>query len=171
MMNDTALNQPPKLHFSGWDKTEPLSGTLPGHTIRLSRAILATTLGKVAMDTQHILIVDDESGGGFSLKRVLEHWNRNYRVSVAHSVEEALGMLNDHPVDLLVTDLYVSGISGLELIRRVRASNPQVRAILVTAYGKESIEAELHNLPIHRCIPKPFLIEDMLSTVQEILTE
>ena len=121
------------------------------------------------MDIRGILIVEDEPTAAFSLGRMLEHLNESYRVNIAHSGEEALDALNNQPVDLLVTDLRMPGISGLELIRRVRASSPQTQAILITAYGSAEVETEAHRLGVCRYISKPFLVEDLLNAVQEVL--
>jgi len=107
----------------------------------------------------------------FFLSKVLERSDRNYRVSVAHSGEKALEMLNGSSVDLLVTDLRMPGISGLELIRWVRAFSPQTRTILITAYGNDEVEAEARHLEAYRCITKPFAIGDFTRVVQDTLRD
>lgn len=123
------------------------------------------------MTTRHILIVDNEPMLTYSLRDILERVGREYQVSVAHSGEEALGILDDCPADLLVTDLCMPGISGLELIRRVRVSNPHTHAILITAYGNDIVEAKTRHLQVYRCIAKPFRIVHLLNVIQEALTE
>jgi len=123
------------------------------------------------MNTLHIMIVDDEPKVAFFLGKALEHSNKGYRVSITHSGEEALGIFNDHPIDLLVTDLRMSGINGLELIRQMQASSPQMRTILITAYGDGEIEAQARRLQVGRYINKPFPITDLLNAVQEMLVE
>ncbi len=123
------------------------------------------------MGIRRILIVEDESTAAFSLGRMVEHLHESYRVHIAHSGEEALDALDDQPLDLLVTDLRMPGISGLELIRRLRTSSPQTQAILITAYGSDEVEAEARRLGVCRYISKPFLVEDLLNTIQHILKE
>jgi DNA-binding response OmpR family regulator len=123
------------------------------------------------MTTRNVLIVDDEPKVAFFLSKALERSNRDYCVSVAHSGEEALEMLNQSPVDLLVTDLRMPGISGLELIRWVRASSPQTRTILITAYGNDEVEAETRRLEAYRYITKPFDIGDFTQAVHEALSD
>jgi len=123
------------------------------------------------MTTKHILIVDDEPRVAFFLSKTLEHSDRNYRVSVANSGEEALEMLDDSSVDLLVTDLRMPGISGLELLNWVRAFSPQTRTILITAYGDDEIEADSRRLEAYRYITKPFDIGDFARVVQEALRD
>jgi DNA-binding response OmpR family regulator len=123
------------------------------------------------MKPLHILIVDDEPKVAFFLGRALEHSNRDYRVSITHSGEQALKMFNDRPIDLLVTDLRMPGINGLELIRQMQASSPHMRTILITAYGDGEIEAGARRLKVDRYIHKPFPITDLLSAVREVLVE
>jgi CheY-like chemotaxis protein/predicted regulator of Ras-like GTPase activity (Roadblock/LC7/MglB family) len=102
---------------------------------------------------------------------MLEHSNRDYQVSIAHSGEEALETLDRSPADLLVTDLRLPGITGLDLIRWVRASSPQTRTILITAYGNDEVEAEARRLEAYRYITKPFDAGDFTQTVQEALRD
>lgn len=123
------------------------------------------------MTTRHILIVDNEPMLTHSLRDILERVSRDYCVSVAHSGEEALGILDNRPADLLMTDLCMPGISGLELIRRVRVSNPHTRTILITAYGNDIVEAETRHLQVYRYIAKPFRVVYLLNVIQEALTE
>lgn len=120
--------------------------------------------------SKHILIVDDEPRVAFSLGKALEHLNQNYRVSVVHSGEEALKALDGPPVDLLITDLRMPGISGLDLIRQVRAASPQTRTILITAYGSDKVETEARRLA-YRYITKPFGLSDFAQAVEEALRD
>lgn len=121
------------------------------------------------MTARHILIVDDEPNVATSLGKVLEHSDQGYRVSIAHSGEEALELLDHSPVDLLITDLRMPGITGLDLIRWVKASSPQTRTILITAYGNDEAEVEARRLEVYRYVTKPFDVSDFVQTVQEAL--
>ncbi len=121
------------------------------------------------MTAKHILIVDDEPRVATSLGGVLEHTNQEYDVSIVHSGEEALEILDHSSIDLLITDLRMPGISGLDLIRWVRASSPQTRTILITAYSSDETRAEARRLEIYRYITKPFDVGDFIRIVQEAL--
>ncbi|MDY6875552.1 MAG: response regulator [Chloroflexota bacterium] len=123
------------------------------------------------MTTKHILIVDDEPKVAFFLSKAVEHANEDCRVSIAHSGEEALEVINRSQVNLLVTDLRMPGINGLELIRWVRASSPQTHTLLITAYGNDEVKAEAHRLEDCRYITKPFDIGDFTQIVQEALSD
>lgn len=121
------------------------------------------------MAENHILIVDDEPKVGFFLKRSLELSRKNCRVSTARSGRQALQIVMDSKVDLLITDLRMPGISGLELIRRVRESSPSTRTILITAYGSDKIKAEARRLEVYRYVAKPFNVRDFTGVVDEAL--
>jgi DNA-binding response OmpR family regulator len=121
------------------------------------------------MTVRHILVVDDEPMVALFMARALKLANRNYCVSIAHSGEEALETFQRTPVDLLVTDLVMPGIDGLELIRQAQVVSPRTRAILITAYGDEQIKAEARRLGVCRYLIKPFYIEELVQAVQEAL--
>jgi CheY-like chemotaxis protein len=128
-------------------------------------------LETILMTTRNILIVDDEPRVAFFLSKALEQANQHYHIDIAHSGEEALEMLNASPVDLLVTDLRMPGISGLELLRWVQASSPETRTILITAYGNDEVEAEAHRLEAYRYVTKPFNLKDFTQVVREALRD
>jgi CheY-like chemotaxis protein len=123
------------------------------------------------MTNRHILVVDDEPRVAFFLSKALEHADHDYDVSIAHSGEEALEILSHSSVDLLVTDLRMPGISGLELMRWARASSPKTRTILITAYGNDDVETEAHRLEAYRYITKPFSLDAFTQVAQEALRE
>jgi CheY-like chemotaxis protein len=123
------------------------------------------------MTSKHILVVDDEPRVAFFLSKALEHADEEHRVDIAHSGEEALEILNRTPIDLLVTDLRMPGISGLELMRWVKASSPRTRVILMTAYGNDDVENEAHRLEAYRYITKPFSLDAFTKVAQEALDD
>ena len=121
------------------------------------------------MVAKHILIVDDKSRVAFFLSQTLERLNQSYCVSVTHSGEEAMEILGSSAVDLLITDLCMPGINGLELIRWVRASSPHTHAILITAHDNDEAKEEIHCLDACRYLTKPFNVDEFIQLVQEAL--
>ncbi len=119
--------------------------------------------------TKNILIVDDEPAVGFSLKASLESLGPEYAVSHVLSAEAALSALADDPIDLMVTDLRMPGMSGLELLSHVRHAQPQLPTILITAYGTADVIAASQQLQISRYFAKPFKTEEFMQAVQEVL--
>jgi DNA-binding response OmpR family regulator len=120
---------------------------------------------------QKILLVDDEPKIGVSLKESLEALGQDYAVSHVLSAEAALAMLAADPIDLVVTDLRMPGLSGLDLLTRVRRDQPQLPTILITAYGSDEVAAASRRLQTSRYLTKPFQIEEFVRTVQEVLAQ
>ena len=108
------------------------------------------------MTNKHILVVDDEPRVAFFLSKALEHADRDYDVSIAHSGEEALEIISRSSIDLLVTDLRMPGISGIELMRWVRTSSPKTRTILITAYGEFDLAVRAIKAGAHDFLVKPW---------------
>ena len=82
---------------------------------------------------KRILIVDDEKKVAFFLQESLEDLGDNYEVISAETAEAALQQIESQPFDLIITDLRMPGINGLELMKRVRDISPETRTILITA--------------------------------------
>ena len=102
-----------------------------------------------------ILIVDDEEVLRDVLDAVLRR--EGFDVAMAASGEEALSVLDvDADVDLVILDVMLPGISGIDTLRAVRISNPQLPVIVITAFSSidGAIEAMKHGA--YHYIPKPF---------------
>jgi CheY-like chemotaxis protein len=80
---------------------------------------------------KHILIVDDEEAVGYVIERYLTI--KGYRVSVAYSGEQALQAFRAERPDLVITDYKMPGMHGDELLRRLRALDPALPAIMISA--------------------------------------
>jgi CheY-like chemotaxis protein len=121
------------------------------------------------MVTRHVLIVDDEPKVGYFLRKALELSKRDCRVSTARTGEEALEILERDHVDLLVTDLRMPGVSGLDLMRWVKTRSPGTSTILITAYGNEEIKVEARRLEVYEYLTKPFNVKDFTQIVDGAL--
>ena len=125
----------------------------------------------VGMPGKSILIVEDEPKVGFFLKESLESLDRGYRVLHVDSGEAALAEIGRQPFELLVTDLRMPGMSGLDLLSRVHEMSPATRSILITAYGSDEVESESRRLNAAYYFTKPFQIDDFTLAVQSVLND
>jgi CheY-like chemotaxis protein len=107
------------------------------------------------MTAPRILLVDDQRQVSRMLRASLELSGQDYNVADVASAEEALIELARGPVDLLVADVRLPGMSGLELLAKVRAQNPKARAILITGAPTDEIEAEAAALGVIAFLRKP----------------
>ncbi len=116
-----------------------------------------------------ILIVDDEE----VLRDVLEVVLRRegFDIVLASSGEEALSLLDGDEIDLMILDIMLPGISGIDTLRSVRISNPSLPVIIITAFSSidGAIEAMKHGA--FHYIPKPFKNEEVVMTVNKALEQ
>ena len=105
------------------------------------------------MPRASILVVDDEE----SLRRVtqVQLEGEGCNVAVAADGEQALAVLGKSPQDLVITDLMMPGISGLDLLRQVRELYPEVIVILMTAFGSVESAVEAMKLGAYDYLTKP----------------
>ena len=119
---------------------------------------------------EHILIVEDSMGVARALNRALSlSQDGGYQVEVCDSGEAALERLRDNHFDLLISDLRLPGIDGLELLERARQINPETRSVLITAFGSPQVEERARHLA-NAYLPKPFRLQDMIRLVQRVLS-
>ena len=117
--------------------------------------------------TDTILIVDDDKSVRYSLERMFEE--RNLKVSTAGSGEEALEGLKENLPDLVVMDVKMSGMSGLEVLREMRKLHPKLLVIIITAYGTTDTAIEAMKLGAYDYVLKPFDIPRMWQLVEKAL--
>ncbi|MCK6529054.1 ATP-binding protein [Myxococcota bacterium] len=120
-----------------------------------------------------VLFVDDEDVLRTFVKDALSV--RGYDVTTAASGEQALRLLSDPEliprIDVLVVDLRMPGLDGLEVLEAVRATHPGVPAVLCSGHGStERIEAFV-SLPHSAFLPKPFRVEALESAIAEAISD
>jgi DNA-binding NtrC family response regulator len=118
-------------------------------------------------DKGHILVVDDEPSMRTTLSILLKR--EGYRVSQAGSGAEVLPMLAPGEFDMVLTDLKMEGIDGIELLRHIKAVDPQAEVLIFTAYGTIATAVEAMRLGAYDYIGKPFDEEELLLKVARAL--
>ncbi len=114
-----------------------------------------------------LLFVDDE----IENTRIFElTFRRDFQIRVAKSGEEALQSLHQHPAAVVLSDHRMGGMSGVELLAKVREVDPKTVRILVTAYGDASTLSEaINNGWIYRYLPKPWTPDEMRLTLRNAI--
>jgi CheY-like chemotaxis protein len=121
------------------------------------------------MGDPRVLLVDDQRQVTRMLRSSLELSGRSYDILDVASAEEALREVERGPVDLIVTDLRLPEMSGLELVARIRQTHPKMHAILVTGQPTRQVEAQARALGVVAFIPKPVSTALFLQAVDDAL--
>src|ERR1700736_4194994 len=109
--------------------------------------------------TLNLLVVDDEvTTRNLCNDVALE---AGLHVYASATTEQALDILDQYPIDIVVTDLKIPQIGGLELIKRIRGSNPQVSIIVLTQYGTIETAIEATRLGATDYITEPFHVAEL----------
>ncbi len=114
--------------------------------------------------TARILIVDDDHSVRASLKLALE--KKDWLVDVVESAEEALAKHGENPYDLLIVDKNLPGMSGVQLVGKVKDKDNDVAALMITGYPSVENALEMLNLGIDGYIEKPF--DDIFIMVKKV---
>ena len=111
-----------------------------------------------------ILVIDDEVNIRSALVTILE--KRGHRVEAVGSAEQALELLAESPVSLILTDMKMAGMGGLELVAKAKASYPDIEVVMMTAYGSVETAVEAMCLGAYDYLMKP-IEKDRLPLVVE----
>lgn len=128
---------------------------------------LARILQKSRAMKPSIVLVDDNEELLFSLTRTFR--KAGFEVSPAPDAETALAKYLEARPDLVVTDLRLPGLSGLDLLRHVRERYPTVPVLIITAYGDEDTSVAARAMGAYALLTKPVFREELLSTVRRAL--
>lgn len=115
------------------------------------------------MTKARLLIVDDEPGIRASLSDVL--LQEGYQVVAVDSGEAAIGILETDQFDLILLDVMMPGISGLDVLRVAREFAPDMKVILLTAHGTLETAVEALRLGAHDYLLKPASAHDILASI------
>lgn len=113
-----------------------------------------------------ILFVDDDGGVLDGLRRQLRRRREVWELRFARSGEEALALLATETVDVVVTDVRMPGIDGLELLRRVRARFPAAVRIVLSGYASPADERQAYQAA-HRVLPKPCEHDRLVEVLEQ----
>jgi len=115
----------------------------------------------------HILVVDDDTRVTSALRRTLAY--EGYQISVAANGAEALSIARTKPPDVVILDLMLPGIDGLEVCRRLRSSGDAVAVLMLTA--RDAIADRVAGLETGAddYLVKPFALEELLARIKALL--
>jgi DNA-binding response OmpR family regulator len=114
-------------------------------------------------ETARIIVVDDEGAIRYSVSKTLQRIG--YQVDEAQSGEEALEMITKREYEVILTDIRMPGISGVELLKRIKDASPDAIVILMTGYASLGTAVESLRLGAHDYLIKPSSSQDIRQSV------
>jgi two-component system nitrogen regulation response regulator GlnG len=114
-----------------------------------------------------LLLIDDEEDVRYSIQRIFD--SPDVELATAASGEEGLKVIPRFKPDLVLMDVRMTGMTGLETLRRIRQSDPKLLVILMTAYGTTQMAIEAMKLGAYDYLLKPFDIPKLKEVIGNAL--
>ena len=121
---------------------------------------------EMALDTEKILIVDDENSMRVTLAAILR--DEGYQAATAATGEEALELCSREDFSVVLLDVRMPGIGGVEAFRRIRRHHEGVRVILMSAYGVDALRDAALDEGAIAFLPKPLDLEMMIDLIRDV---
>ncbi|MCC6347479.1 MAG: response regulator [Nitrospirales bacterium] len=115
------------------------------------------------MDTRRIMVIDDERIVGDMAKMALEQ--DGYAVETFLNGEAALARMKETHFDVVVTDLKMKGIDGMEVLRTVKERYPETKVIMITAFANLDTAIEALRGDVFDFFPKPVRIKELKASI------
>ena len=115
-----------------------------------------------------ILVADDQEGIRTLIKEVLEE---AYTVLEAGSGSKALEIIKERPVDLVLLDIKMSGMSGLETLSLIKKLKPNTPVLMITGFDDPDTLSQVMDSGAVGCLSKPFEIQELLDKITHALQE
>jgi DNA-binding response OmpR family regulator len=116
-----------------------------------------------------ILVMEDDLSVARGLEMILSE--EGYTVNLADTGKLAMQAFKQKRFDLLVADLRLPDIDGMEVIKQIKADKPETEVIVITGYGTTAAAVEAMKLGVHDFLPKPFTEDQIKAAIDEALKE
>jgi DNA-binding response OmpR family regulator len=112
-----------------------------------------------------VLVIEDNVDLRDYLRLALE--SQEYEVFTARNGQEALGYMNGHPIDVVLTDLFMPEMDGIEIITALRRQFPAVRVVAMSGRPGVDYLAVARELGVTSTLRKPFDIDELLAALED----
>lgn len=116
---------------------------------------------------RRILVVEDDEDMRENLQRILV--GAGYKVTLAEDGDQAITMLRTQPCHLVLTDLVMPGMNGLELLKKIRQHDQNLPVVFLSAFGDRATYAKATELGAVDFVTKPFRASSILGLIQRTL--
>ena len=114
-----------------------------------------------------VIVIDDEVNAAAALETLLKE--DGYEVTRAHDARTGLQLLEKEEPDVVLTDLRMPGMDGIELLTRIKQIRPETMVILMTAYGTVKTAVKAMKLGAEDYLGKPIDVEELEVVLQKVL--
>ena len=121
----------------------------------------------ISMD--RVIVVDDNKDLGMLTSEILVE--KGFRVNIAFDGVSALARIKQEPYDLMILDYRLPGISGLTVLEKTQQIRPNLKTIMISAFGNESTKARAKELGAYAFLDKPFNIDGLVKVVKKTLSK
>jgi DNA-binding NtrC family response regulator len=128
---------------------------------------MAPARGEVRGVARRILVVDDEAPIRDLCARVLSR--NGFEVTLASTGEDAVSRLQAAPYDLVISDIRMPGISGIDVLTTAKTLHPGIHVILITGFGTSEVADRANQGGVYRILTKPFDALELLGIVRKLL--
>jgi DNA-binding NtrC family response regulator len=116
-----------------------------------------------------LLVVDDESIVGKRLKQVFS--KIGFEVETYTEAAPAMAAMAEKPFDIVVTDLKMEGMDGMEVLKRVREMNPRTQVIIITGYASPATAELAQQQGVFEFLAKPFRLDELKQVIFRALEQ
>lgn len=121
--------------------------------------------------SKRVLIVDDEEDLTWSLQKKLSKDSDKFELTCVNSGREAIEVLNQLPFNLVITDVRMPEVSGLDLLVKIKNLYPDTKVVIMTAYGTSDVQKAATDRGCFSYIEKPFEINELRQLILDALIE
>ncbi len=125
--------------------------------------------GEKRLTARRVLVVDDEAPIRDLCARVLTR--NGFAVTMASTGEDAVRQLHDGPFDLVISDIRMPGLSGIDVLTTAKTLYPSIAVILITGFGINEVADRANQSGADRILLKPFDALELLAMVRKILAK
>ncbi len=122
-------------------------------------------------EKKNILVVDDEEDITLSIINYLKKHIPDLNTLAAFDGEKALQIIKSTNIDILITDIRMPGISGIDLLLELKKVNPDAKAIVITAFGSDLLKRKSENAGALHYVEKPFKLSHLCTLIKKIIEE
>ena len=122
-------------------------------------------------ELKKVLFVDDEEILTWIMTKTLSKDKKIYEIMIANDGEKALEIMKDKPIDLVISDIRMPGLSGLDVLEEIRKNYPHTQVVIMTAYGNPDVQKEANKRGCLHYIEKPFKIEELRTIILDSVQE